>query len=223
MIEAIKQALREMMQQLIERGAPLTNEMRQNIAQVMEHAATRIAELRNQETPPAPPEEPSIQSTPDTLGTAPSPDAQLLWILSGQNEKAFLEYLTTYPTAETQGLLRNPLELQRVIGFLNRMMPPGEPLVVDGMPHADLNSSNVWGMQYDPKSRRMKVRFQSGAEYIYDGIPQNIYNAFKHGDASATTTGSNKYGAWWKSKNPSIGAALNQYIKAGGFPYQRVR
>lgn len=221
MIEAIKAALREMMQQLIERGAPLTDAIRQRISEVLTHAATRISQLRQEEQPAVP--QPSDQIPPPIPNNAPSPDAQLLWILSGQNEEAFLQYLTTYPTEETQGLLRNPLELQRVISFLNQMMPPGEPLVVDGMPHADLNSSNVWGMQYDAKTRRMKVRFQSGAEYIYDEIPQNIYNAFKHGDASAKTTGSNEYGAWWVGKNPSLGAALNQYIKAGGFPYQRIR
>ena len=33
----------------------------------------------------------------------------------------------------------------------------------------------------------------------------------------------NQYGRWWRGKNPSLGAALNQYIKAGNFNYRRLR
>lgn len=52
-IDQIKEALREMMQLLVQRGEPLSNEMKMRIAQVMDHAATRIQELRNnqQENP----------------------------------------------------------------------------------------------------------------------------------------------------------------------------
>ena len=103
------------------------------------------------------------------------------------------------------------------------MMPHGEPPVVDGIQHADLNSSNVWGSKYDPRSQKLTVRFQGGAEYEYEGVPANIYRAFARGNASARTRGRNRYGEWWPNKNPSMGAALNQYIKASGFPYQRIR
>lgn len=48
-IEEIKQALREMMQFLIDRGEPLTDELKASIAQAMEHAANRISELRAQD------------------------------------------------------------------------------------------------------------------------------------------------------------------------------
>lgn len=226
-IEEIKNALREMVRLIVESGQPVSDQVKQRLVQAMEHAATRISELRQEaRTPPpqeAPPQQPpSPPSRSPSVGAAPSPDAQLLWILAGQNEQAFLEYLTTYPTPETQSLLGNPSELQRVVGYLNQMMPPGEPMVLGGMPHSDLNSSTIWGTQYDPKSGQMKVRFQGGAEYVYQGIPPNIYRAFSQGQASAKTQGSNDYGAWWVGKNPSLGAALNQYIKAGGFPYQRI-
>ncbi len=102
-------------------------------------------------------------------------------------------------------------------------MPQGQQPIIDGIPHADLNSSNVWGANYDPKSGKMKVRFHGGSEYEYDGVPQAIFDAFIHGNADARTNGRNRYGRWWRGKNPSLGAALNQYIKAGGFNYRRIR
>lgn len=151
------------------------------------------------------------------------PDFQLLWILSGQQEQAFISYLRSFPSEATQALLANPVLLSQTIARLSQMMPPGEPPFIDGIQHADLNSSNIWGSIYDPKSRKMKVRFQGGSEYEYDGIPENIYRAFQHGNASAKTKGKNQYGQWWVGKNPSLGAAMNQYIKAGKFPYRKIK
>jgi hypothetical protein len=154
----------------------------------------------------------------------PSPDAQLLWILSGQNEQAFLQYLTNYPTQGTRDLLRNPEELNRVIEYLTAMMPPGgEPPQADGVPHADLNSSNIYGFRYNPKDGKLKVRFQSGSVYEYDGVPMNLFNAFKQGAAAAKTSGQNQFGKWWIGKSPSLGSSFHQYIRHGGFPYRRLR
>ena len=31
--------------------------------------------------------------------------------------------------------------------------------------------------------------------------------------AIAQTTGQNRHGAWWRMKNPSLGASVNQYLK----------
>jgi hypothetical protein len=152
-----------------------------------------------------------------------SNDAQLLWILSGQQPDAFISYLRTFPTPETQALLNNPSQLNATIQQLNNLMPSGQPPVIDGIPHADLNSSNIWGANYDPNSGKMQVRFQGGSEYEYDGVPENIFKAFIKGNASAKTKGKNQYGQWWVGKNPSLGAAMNQYIKQGGFPYRKIR
>ena len=170
-----------------------------------------------QQAPPPPPAPPPVTQAP------PSNDAQLLWILAGQQEQAFISYLRSYPTPATQSLLSNPMALSDTIDQLQRQMPPGEPPVVDGIPHADLNSSNVWGAAYDPQIAKLRVRFQGGSEYEYDGVPQNIFRAFIHGNAQAKTKGKNQYGEWWVGKNPSLGAALNQYIKAGAFPYRKLR
>jgi hypothetical protein len=146
-----------------------------------------------------------------------------MWILAGQKPEPFLSYLQTYPDPELQALLNNPAELKRNINFLERMMPEGAPQVVDGIPHSDLNSSTIWGTKYDPKTAKMTVRFQGGSEYEYDGIPPNVYQAVAQGAASARTDGQNEYGRWWKNKNPSAGAALNQYVKEMGFPYQKIK
>jgi hypothetical protein len=224
-IEELEELLRELLagiQELLQSGEILSDEFQGEMARTLTSLTDRIDALSAQQQQPPGQQPPSPPQNAANLNNPPSPDAQLLWILAGQNEQAFLEYLTTYPTPETQALLRNPTELQRIVQFLNEMMPPGEPLVVGGMPHTDLNSSTIWGTQYDPKSGQMKVRFQGGAEYVYQGIPPNIYKAFSQGQASAKTQGSNDYGTWWVGKNPSMGAALNQYIKAVGFPYQRI-
>lgn len=164
------------------------------------------------------------ESTDDNLGfgTAPSPDVQLLWILAGQQEDAFLNYLKTYPTDDTKALLNNPQELERVIKFLHEMMPSYRQPVVDGIQHSFLNSSNIWGTAYDPATRTMKVRFQGGAEYEYDGVPTNIYRALTNGQANARTKGSNRWGRWWIGKNPSMGAAMNQLIKEKNYPYRKI-
>lgn len=47
-INSIKDALREMMALIVQRGEPLSEELKAKIAQVMEHAANRITQLREQ-------------------------------------------------------------------------------------------------------------------------------------------------------------------------------
>jgi hypothetical protein len=218
--EALKQALREVMRLVVERGEPLTDELRDMLMQVTQHVGQRIQEARaEQQAPVAPPPAPvqKIEQGP------PSADAQLLWILAGQQPEQFTQYLQNYPSPATQNLLNNESELQRTIEFLQRMMPHGEPPVINGIRHTDINSSVVWGTQYNPQTGQMKVRFQNGSVYEYDGVPQNIYKAFASGAASAKTDGQNKYGRWWVNKNPSIGAALNQYIKANNFTYRKLQ
>lgn len=219
LIEELLQGIQDAMQN----GEILSDEFQGLLAQELEATTQRIDELRSIQTQSPEPEQPTGGAPPRDIGAAPSPDAQLLWILAGQQEQPFISYLREYPSAATQQLLNNPGELSRTIEFLSRMMPQGEPPVIDGIQHSDLNSSTIWGTAYNPKSGQMKVRFQGGSEYIYDGIPPNIYRAFSKGNASAKTQGSNAYGAWFVGKNPSMGAALNQYIKQGNFPYQRIR
>lgn len=221
-VDELEEMLRELLagiQDTIQSGEVLSDEFQGMLAETLNNLTTQIDELRANEPQGR---QPFQGQPPETVNEAPpSPDAQLLWILAGQNEDAFVEYLHTYPTAATRSLLNNPGELNRVIEFLSAMMPQGQPAMMHGFQHTDINSSNIWGTKYDAKTGKLGVRFQGGAEYEYDGVPENIYRAFASGNASAKTTGSNNYGAWWEGKNPSMGAALNQYIKAGGFNYRR--
>jgi len=204
-------------QEVLQSGEILSDELQGLLAQEIEATTARIDELQAEIGQEQPPE------IPPSIGEPPSNDAQLLWILSGSQEQAFISYLRDFQSRETQALLANPAELSRVIDYLNNTMPPGQQPVIDGIQHADLQSSNIWGMAYNPKSKQMRVRFQGGSEYEYDGIPANIYRAFQKGNASARTNGRNQYGMWFRGKNPSLGAALNQYIKQGGFTYRRLR
>lgn len=212
-LEDILDAILKGLQDALQNGEVLSDEFQRAVANEINTLTNEIDQLyeqQQQQRPPAP------------IGAPPPPDAQLLWILAGQQEQAFISYLREYPSPATQALLKNPTELSRVIDYLNHHMPQGQQPTVDGIPHADLQSSNVWGTAYNPRTQQLKVRFQGGSEYEYDGVPANIYRALAKGNASARTKGRNQYGEWWPNKNPSLGAALNQYIKAAGFPYRKV-
>lgn len=220
-LEGLLADLVQAVTQVMQSGEELSDEFQGLLAQTLNNLVTRIDESRTQQQN-VPPEQPA-GAGPAQLSTAPSNDAQLLWILSGQQPQAFISYLRTFPTPATSQLLSNPQQLNATIVQLEQMMPEGQQPVIHGIQHADLNSSNVWGAAYDQKSGKMKVRFQGGSEYEYDGVPENIFKAFIKGNASAKTKGKNQYGQWWVGKNPSLGAALNQYIKAGGFNYRKTR
>src|ERR1700690_2295794 len=206
-VQELHELLNEFLQAidlLMSSGEEISDEFYGMIAQTLGNIYSSIEELEGENETPI------------------SPDAQLLWVLSGQQEQAFISYLRDFPSEETQRLLNNPTLLGQTLNRLHEMMPPGEQPVIDGIQHADLNSSNIWGTAYDPKTGKLKVRFQGGSEYEYDGVPVNIYRAFQKGNAQAKTSGKNQYGQWWKFKSPSLGAAMNQYIKAGNFPYRKL-
>lgn len=153
----------------------------------------------------------------------PSNDAQLLWYLAGQNPQPFLDYLSQFPSNETRSLLNNPAQLQETIQQLQQMDPfQANKGAVEGIPKAGLNSSNVYGFRYDPKSGKLKVRFNEGQIYEYDDVPLNVFLAFKNGAASAKTDGRNMYGEWFRGKNPSLGASVWEYLRNGGYNYRRV-
>jgi hypothetical protein len=216
-IEEIKNSLRTLAQQLIARGKPLSNEMKENLLQVLKHAESRIAQLRQ--------EEKTAQVTP--VSQIPR-GADLLWILAGGQREPFINYLRTFPDPELNALARNPSQLRNVLERLESQvtLPAGE--VSDGIPKADLQSSNVYGFSYNPREKRLFIKFNGknevgdGPVYEYEGVPPAIFKIFRAGAIPAKTKGSNKWGSWWQGKNPSLGAAMNALIKLGGYPYQQV-
>jgi hypothetical protein len=157
---------------------------------------------------------------------APAPQipagSDLLWILSGGNRDAFINYLHTIPDPALNQLVRNPYELNRTINQLSQQitMPHGE--VQQGIPKADLQSSNVYGFSYSPKDGHLYVRFNSGSVYEYNGVPAQVFKIFAKGAVPCKTTGQNRWGRFWKGKIPSLGAAFYEMIREGGFPYQKV-
>lgn len=209
-IEQIKSALREVVQLIAQRGLPLSKEVKTMLVQAMEHTATRIQALRSVTSP-----------TPDMETPIPT-GAELLWILAGGKEEAFVNYLRTYPDPSLNSLLQNPSLLQGTIARLTQQMPQGERGEQGGITQAPIESSNIYGFNYNPKSGSLLVRFQSGSVYGYQGVPPGIFNVFKNGAVPAKTTGQNQYGKWWQGKIPSLGAAFYQMIRQGNYPYQRL-
>jgi len=152
--------------------------------------------------------------------------ADLLWYLSGEEPEVFTKYLLTYPGEGFKELANNPTQLASVIQRLQNAYPGIEPgQDNEGLDYTQFPSSNVEAMKYNPKTGKLLVKFHGengGPVYQYQGVPPQIFKLLEHGDAFAKTKGKNRWGEWWPTKNPSIGAALNQFIKKGGYPYQRL-
>ena len=147
--------------------------------------------------------------------------AENLWVLSGGNPKAFQNYMKSFPDAALNVLGSNPSELRNLENTFSRRItfPSGE--VAQGIPKADLNSSNVYGFSYDPRNSVLNVRFQGGGVYRYENVPPQVFKTFKSGAIPARTNGRNAFGQWWIGKNPSLGATFFNTIR-DKFPYQRV-
>jgi hypothetical protein len=164
-----------------------------------------------------------IQNPPEPPPAAPIPQgAELVWILAGGDPQAFTRYLRTIPDPALNQLSGNPEQLQNVMRQLSHRitMPAGE--AEEGIPKADLQSSNVYGFSYNPRSSRLFVRFNNGGVYEYEGVPPQIFKIFAAGAVPAKTKGQNRWGRWWRGKNPSLGASFYELIRSGGYPYQKV-
>ncbi len=182
--------------ELVESGEQIPDEIYQEMTQLIREDI----EASNQPTPPG---------------------ADLLWILSGGNADAFSRYLSNVPDPVLNSIATNPARVQSLVNQLSQKvtLPAGESS--EGVPHADLNSSNIYGFQYDPRSKLLRVKFQGDGIYEYGGVPPQIFKAFQAGAVPAKTNGSNQYGSWWQGKQPSLGAAFYELIR-DQFPYQKV-
>jgi hypothetical protein len=207
------------MDELLDLLIRFMEEVGQNFDSLSDEEANEISEflietftqLQNQQRAPNP------TPSPAPIG------ADLLWILAGGQEDAFVNYLRTFPDPSLNSLLKNPPLLRSTIDHLNKTLPQGERGSSEGIPQAPLDSSNIYGFQYDPSSGQLKVRFQSGSIYNYQGVPPGIFRVFQQGAIPAKTTGQNSFGKWWEGKIPSLGAAFYQLIRQGNYPYQRLK
>lgn len=147
--------------------------------------------------------------------------AEFLYLLAGGDPKAFAKYAKQVPDANINRIAANRTTLDNALNKLQGsiQISKGEEA---GIPQAGLQSSTVYGFKYSPKNKRLFVKFQGDGVYKYDNVPSVIARLFMDGASRAKTQGSNRYGAWWQGKKPSLGAALNQHIKNLGFPYQKI-
>lgn len=148
--------------------------------------------------------------------------ARMLWKMAKGNPQPFIAFLATYPDPQIQDLVNTPDLLQSVITKLKGESVPEIPSK-EGITPAPLQSSNVWGFNYDPSNQRLFVRFNSGAIYSYANVPKPIWENFKRGAAVAKTTGRNRFGQWWRGKTPSLGAGVWKFLRETGIPYTRIK
>lgn len=92
-----------------------------------------------------------------------------------------------------------------------------------------LKSSNVSAATYDDDTNKMRVVFkaregrQGGTVYSYDNIDLDTFKKMTDGEAKPITEGSNKFGVWFNTKKPSVGASFSKHIKNNPdkFPYNQ--
>lgn len=127
--------------------------------------------------------------------------------------------------AKTLSLLWEKIEQSRSEeSSVDGLKPSGPPQLEPG----PFESSNVNSFKYDPDNQQLFVKFHgkdtadSGPTYSYQGIPEHIFDIFRRGGVAPLTSGSNKYHTWHKGVTPSLGASMNQLIKAGNYPYAKI-
>jgi hypothetical protein len=147
--------------------------------------------------------------------------AEFLYVLAGGDPKAFAKYAKQVPNANINRMGTNKTALDNTLNKLQGSVEISKGKE-SGIPQAGLQSSTVYGFKYSPRNKRLFVKFQGDGVYKYDNVPSVIARLFMNGASRAKTQGSNKFGAWWVGKKPSLGAALNQHIKNLGFPYQKI-
>ena len=70
------------------------------------------------------------------------------------------------------------------------------------MEYVSVSSSTVAAIGYDADAATLGVRFLSGAEYHYHGVPNEVYEGF--------------------FTAASVGRYLDQCVKKAGYPYTKM-
>lgn len=83
------------------------------------------------------------------------------------------------------------------------------------------DSSNVNRMVYDDETNQLVVKFNDGDIYTYFDVDYVLFYSIVEGNADCVTEGSNEYGEWYIGKNPSVGAALYQYLVDNNIRYEK--
>jgi hypothetical protein len=192
------------------------------VARLFMEKGQAILASREEGQATAPPEQPPPEGAEQIQSQVPD-IARELWALSRGNPDIFAAYARSYPNPELQAMANNPVQLNQLMNQVNNTQTEVLGPPIDGIAQAPIKSSNVYGYRYNPLKKELAVRFNEGSVYRYSGVPKQIFDMFAQGDGVARTNGSNRWGRWWRGKEPSMGAALNNLIKLGGYPYQRIR
>ena len=79
-----------------------------------------------------------------------------------------------------------------------------------------VSSTNVKKVKWDSITKELIVQFNDSI-YTYYNIPEAIYNNVVDGQAGTKTAG-----PWGPiGKYPSVGAAIHQWLIAGGYRYKK--
>lgn len=210
--EMLKQLLFTL-EEVVASGEILSDELQGEIARTLGILYDRIAGEKKLEEP-------------KVVSNMPA-GADLLYLLSGGDINAFVSYLRTFPGPGLLELSQNPVKLNEVFTQLQKTIeisPQETP--ADGIPNVPGMSSNVSGIKFVPEKNKLYVRFHSdGIEPVYEylNVPLPIAELILAGAGVAKTSGQNKWGRWWKGKsNPSWGASVNQFLKSGGYSYNKI-
>jgi len=93
-VEEIKNAIRELIKALVQRGTPLSEELKIQLARVIEYAAERIQELRSQEIPKEVPTQSEL-----VPGGYPSSNVNA-FKYDPKTKRLFVQFHGPYPQAE---------------------------------------------------------------------------------------------------------------------------
>ena len=125
---------------------------------------------------------------------------------------------------EFQGMLAQELGyLTNRIDEIKSAEIPVLPPLEKAMPSSVINA-----FKYDPKKGNLLVQFkgkfpnEEGPIYSYENASPQIFNLFKRGAIPAKTDGLNRWGSWFKGKNPSMGSSMNVLLKGLGLPYTKL-
>jgi hypothetical protein len=129
---------------------------------------------------------------------------------------------------ELQGMIAQTLELlySRIEELSTQ--EPEAPTYTPSPTTSNMPSSNVAGMNYNPQTQDLQVQFlgkhpnRNGSVYEYPNIPKPMAELLLSGAIPARTDGSNKWGSWYRGKNPSAGASVFTLLKNRNVPFQRL-
>ena len=67
-------------------------------------------------------------------------------------------------------------------------------------------------MKYNDETKELVIKFNDGSYYTYFDIDFEQFMAVVEGDGTCVTQGQNEYGSWSIGKNPSVGAAVWEWL-----------